>query len=168
MNSWNNALREGLVSGTLASLLSTAALAVAGRRETGHAAAPTNAVSHWAWGEEALRHNRPTLRHTLLGLAIHQGASVLWATLYARLRPEGTVHDPVTATTGAAATAAMAALVDFKCTPQRLTPGFEHRLSGPALLAVYACFAAGIALGAMAMDEHEFEAEFDNGPKPWH
>lgn len=168
MNSWNNALREGLVSGTLASLLSTVALAVAGRRESGHAAAPSNAASHRAWGDEALRHNRATLPHTLMGLAIHQGASVLWATLYARLRPEGRVHDPVAASTGAAATAAMAALVDFKCTPQRLAPGFEHRLSGPAVLAVYACFAAGIALGAMAMDEQEFEAEFDNGPQPWH
>lgn len=168
MNSWNNALREGLVSGTLASLLSTLALAVAGRRELGHTAAPANAVSHWAWGNEAQLRNRPTLRHALMGLAIHHGASVLWATLYARLRREGAVRDPVEATTGAVATAAAAAVVDFRLTPERFTPGFEQRLSVPALLAVYACFAAGIALGAMAMDEREFEAEFDNTPHPWH
>jgi len=36
-------------------------------------------------------------------------------------------------------------------TPQRLTPGFEHRLSTPALLEVYTSFALGLALGSMVM-----------------
>jgi hypothetical protein len=164
MNTWNNALREGLLSGTLASLLSTAALAVTGRRETGHAAAPTNAVSHWLWDQEALHENRPTLRHTLVGYLVHHGAAVMWATLYAKLRRQGAANEPLEAATGAATTAAVAAFVDFKLTPERLTPGFEHRLSVPSLVAVYALFAAGIALGAMAMDD----SDFDSSPQPWH
>lgn len=168
MKTWNNALREGLLSGTLASVLSSVALAVAGRRQNGHAAAPTNAVSHWLWDKEALHVNRPTLRHTLVGYAIHHGASVMWATLYAKARPQGAARDPAQAAAGAVATSAVAAFVDFKLTPERLTPGFEHRLSVPAMVAVYACFAVGIALGTMAMDEEGLDAEFDSGPQPWH
>jgi hypothetical protein len=40
-------------------------------------------------------------------------------------------------------------------TPERLTPGFEHRLSTRALLGVYACFAIGLALGSMAVPPDE-------------
>jgi hypothetical protein len=37
--------------------------------------------------------------------------------------------------------------VDYRLTPRRLMPGYERRLSQPSLLAVYAAFAAGLALG---------------------
>ena len=39
--------------------------------------------------------------------------------------------------------------VDFHFTPQRLTPGFEHRLSKRSLLTVYAAFALGLAATAL-------------------
>jgi hypothetical protein len=45
----------------------------------------------------------------------------------------------------------VACFVDYRMTPERLTPGFEHRLSSRALLGVYACFAVGLALGSMAV-----------------
>jgi hypothetical protein len=151
MTSWEQALREGLVAGSVASLLSTVALALAGHRENGHAAAPVNAISHWFWDRQALRANWPSLRHTLAGYLVHHGASVFWGTLHARAwgcRPQAKQPGPALA--GAAAAAAFAYFVDYQLTPQRLTPGFEHRLSSRAMLAVYACFALGLAIGSVA------------------
>jgi hypothetical protein len=151
MGPWKKALREGAIAGSVASLASTAALAAVGRRENGSAAAPINATSHWLWGRPALRKDRPSLRHTLTGYAVHHGASVFWATLHARVwgtRPQA--RQPGPALAGAAAAAAVACFVDYRLTPERLTPGFEHRLSRKAMFAVYACFALGLAAGSMA------------------
>lgn len=150
MNLLNNALREGVVAGTLAGVLSAAVLAVMGRRETGHAAAPINAVSHWVWQPEALHANEPSLRHTGTGFATHHAASVLWATLYALARQKLRPGSPPTVA-GAITTSAVAAVVDFKMTPERFTPGFEHRLSTSALVGVYAALALGTYLGAKAV-----------------
>jgi hypothetical protein len=152
MSGWKRAMKEGLVSGSVASLTSTAALAMAGRRENGHAAAPVNAISHWLWDHEALRRNAPSLRHTLTGFLVHHGASLFWATLYARAwgdRPQAA--RPVPALAGAAVAASVACFVDFRMTPRRLTPGFEHRISLRSMATVYACFALGLAAGSLAM-----------------
>lgn len=146
------ALREGVIAGTFASVFSAVALALAGRRENANAAAPVNATSHWIWDRPALREERTTLRYTLVGYLIHHGAASFWATLYALAwggRPE--CKRPVPALAGAGAAAAVAAFVDYRMTPQRLTPGFEHRLSTRSMVAVYACFAVGLALGSMAV-----------------
>ena len=35
--------------------------------------------------------------------------------------------------------------------PERLTPGFEHRLSTGAMVATYAALAAGLVLGALLL-----------------
>lgn len=56
---------------------------------------------------------------------------------------------PLPAIAGAAAAAAVAYFVNYRLTPERLTPGFEHRLSRKSMTAVYACFALGLALGSM-------------------
>src|SRR5690606_7972128 len=72
MIEWKRTLREGLLSGTLAGLFSAAVLMVTGKRETGSAVAPVNAESHWLWGDESLREDRPTLRHTFTGIVTHQ------------------------------------------------------------------------------------------------
>ena len=85
MESWNTAFRRGLVGGATSSLLSTAALALLGRREAGSPYAPTNAVSHWIWGDEALREDTPTLRHTVPGYLIHHGSAMFWSVLFERL-----------------------------------------------------------------------------------
>lgn len=39
----------------------------------------------------------------------------------------------------------------YTITPRRLTPGYEHRLDGRGMVAVYAALAAGSALGALAL-----------------
>ena len=44
-----------------------------------------------------------------------------------------------------ATTSALAYVVDYTITPKRLTPGYELRLSGKALVVVYAAFAAELA-----------------------
>jgi hypothetical protein len=150
MRSWHNTFREALIAGGVASVLSTAALLAAGRKEPRKAAAPVNAISHWVWGDAALRQDKPDLRHTLLGYLIHHAASLFWATLHARLWGERTVAKrPLPALVGATVASGVACFVDFQCTPHRLTPGFEHRLSRPALAGVYASFAIGLAIGSV-------------------
>lgn len=150
MRSWSTTLREGLIAGSVASLTSAVALLIAGRQQPQDAFAPVNAISHWLWGDEALHRNGPNLRHTAVGYLIHHAASVFWGVLHARAWGErpGTKR-PVPALAGAAVASGVACFVDYQITPQRLTPGFEHRLSRPALGAVYAAFAVGLAVGSM-------------------
>jgi hypothetical protein len=50
-------------------------------------------------------------------------------------------------------TCALAAVVDYQLIPKRLTPGYEHRVSIGAMVAIYAALAAGFALGAVALQK---------------
>jgi hypothetical protein len=156
MIEWTRTLREGLFAGTLAGLMSAAVLAISGRRETGSAVAPVNAESHWLWGDESLREDRPTLRHTLTGLVTHQLSTVFWATLYALVRgkPKAVLGVPQ-ALLGGIATSAAAAAIDYTLMPRRLTPGFEHRLSTTSMVGVFAAIAGGIALGALLLRDRD-------------
>jgi hypothetical protein len=149
-------LRQAVVAGTVASLLSTAMLAFRGRRDVGAIAAPLNAPGHWLFGSESLRSNRPSWRHTLSGFLIHHGSSLFWSLLYSRvLHWQCRQHDEGgSAQAGMAGPAwsalgvtLLAAWVDFRVVPERLTPGFEHRLSRKSLVLVYGAFALGLALG---------------------
>lgn len=141
-------VRDAVASGTAASLLSTLCLLWFGHREHGSAANPTNAISHWVWGDGVLAARRPSARHTLVGYAIHHAASVFWAFFYETLcRPRHPGRGLGPRARDAAAIAAAAYVVDTRFTPHRLTPGFERRLSGPALFGVYAAFAIGLVIG---------------------
>ncbi len=147
---WRDTLREGAIAGSVASIASATALALAGQREVGAAAAPTNATSQWIWGDRALHQDRPSLRHTATGYLIHHGASMFWGVLHARAwNGRQQRMQPGPALAGAAAASAIACFVDFKLTPHRLTPGYEHRLSRGALGVVYGCFALGLAAGSI-------------------
>jgi hypothetical protein len=150
MEAWNTAFRRGLVGGATSSLLSTAALALLGRQQAGSAYAPTNAVSHWIWGDEALREATPTLRHTVPGYLIHHGSATFWSVLFERVCGPLLDRKQPAATLGVAtAASAVACFVDYRLTPRRLQPGFEQHLSRPALAVVYGAFGIGLALGAM-------------------
>jgi len=151
MTTWKDAFREGLVSGSLAALLSAGYLAVAGWRR-GHPAAPVNAVSHWIFGERALREDDASVAYTASGYVTHHAASVFWGVLHAKAwgaRPEA--KQPLAAAAGAVAAAGVASFVDYQLTPKRLTPGFEHRLARPEMTTVYAFFALGLMAGSLLM-----------------
>ena len=150
MGTWNEPLKRGLVGGSVASIISTAVLAALGKREAGSAFAPTNAISHWFYGDKAALQNKPSLRYTVTGYLIHHASSTFWAVLFEHLL-EKTLNRNKTMTTVEVATvaSAVACFVDYKLTPERLHPGYEKRLSKPALALVYGAFGIGLAAGAM-------------------
>lgn len=145
------AIRQGavLVDGLLAALLSAAALAWRGRAETGSAAAPINAPSQWVHGPVALHRDGASLRYTALGGLIHGASSLLWAEVYEWLHARRRRPTAANAVVDAAAVTAVAAVVDFAVVPTRLSPGFQKRLSRPALVLVYASFGLGLMLGGL-------------------
>jgi hypothetical protein len=150
MEPWKTALARGAVGGATSSLLSTAALAALGKREAGSAYAPTNAVSHWIHGDEAIREHGPTLRHTVPGYLIHHGSAMFWSVLFERLCGRLLDRKEAAATLGmATAASAVACFADYQLTPQRFKPGYENHLSKPALALVYGAFGVGLAIGAM-------------------
>ena len=149
MPTWKQAFREGLVSGSLASVLSAAYLAWAGHRR-GQPAAPVNAVSHWFFGDPSLRQDEPSLRYTLTGYLTHHAAAIFWGVLHAKAwGAREQAKAPIPAIAGAVTAASVACFVDYQLTPKRLTPGFEHRLGRPEMANVYAFFALGLAIGTL-------------------
>ncbi|RJF95036.1 hypothetical protein [Noviherbaspirillum saxi] len=151
MKTWQQAGKDSLVSGSIASALSTVALSARGESEDGTPYAPTNAISHWIHGDRALRRNDKSLRYTLTGYAIHHASSTLWAVLYEKWFGEHAERGHVPAALlGGAAVAAIACFTDYRLTPERLRPGFEHRLSSASLFLVYASFGAGLAMRGLS------------------
>lgn len=148
MKTWGQALADGLVSGSIASIASTAVLTVRGVREADTPYAPTNATSQWVHGEQAAYHDEPSVRHTAVGYVIHHASVTLWAVIYEKCFGEhaerGDPADIAKAAAGGAAVAAMACFVDYRLTPRRLRPGFEKRLSRASLFMTYASFGAGL------------------------
>lgn len=152
MTDWTTSLERGLVSGAASSLVSTAALALVGRGETGSAYAPTNAVSHWIWGDEAAEHDGFSLKYTITGYVIHHLSATFWSVLFEHLAGEKLDRKDLRVTLAtSAATSALACFADYKLTPQRLQPGYEKRLSKKSLAGVYAAFAVGMAIGAIVL-----------------
>jgi hypothetical protein len=152
MADWTTSMQRGLVSGAASSVVSTAALALLGRVEAGSAYAPTNAVSHWIWGDEAAEHDGFSLKYTITGYAIHHLSATFWSVLFEKLAGEKLDKNDLRVTLAvSAATSAFACLADYKLTPKRLNPGYEMRLSKKSLAGVYAAFAVGLALGAIAL-----------------
>jgi hypothetical protein len=150
MEKWKIALRRGLVSGAASSLLSTVALAAFGKSEAGSIFAPTNAISHWLWGDKAAHRDAPSLRYTLIGYVIHHASATFWAVLFERVAGDRLDGQSAARTVQAAtAASAVACFTDYQLTPRRLRPGFEQRLSAPALAVVYGAFGLGLAAGAL-------------------
>lgn len=141
------ALRRAVWSGSVASVLSAMTLMACSKAEGDSAARAINAISHWWWGKPAYLQGRWRLRFSVPGFAIHHASSILWATLYERLSLRDDARTAATVPLArAAAVTVLAYNVDFHLTPSRLTPGFQHVVSKPSLLAVYVAFAAGLAL----------------------
>lgn len=140
-------LLDALACGGAASIASTAALLAYGWRECDDVAAPLNGPSQWVWGRHAPYRNGFSWRYTFVGFLVHHLASTFWGAIYgaARGRRSGAARDVATA----GAVSGVAFLVDYHLTPQRLTPGFQNRLSRRALAGVYVAFAMGLAAGGL-------------------
>ena len=150
MDKWKNALQCGLVSGTTSSLLSTAALAAMGKSTANSTFGPTNAISHWIWGERAAHRDGLSAKYTLPGYLIHHASATFWAVLFERACAKTLdQRDPAKTVQLATAASALACFTDYQLTPRRLRPGYEKRLSKPALAVVYGAFGLGLAAGAI-------------------
>lgn len=152
MRSWKDAITEGAIGGSIAALLSAAVVTVAGKKESGSAIAPINAVSHWLWGDEAALQEDASAKYTGVGAVTHVLSAMFWATLHAKVRPAYPQRPVLSAIAGGAATSAVATALDYGLIPKRLTPGFEHRLSTASLAGALAAIGAGIAIGAVLAD----------------
>ena len=150
MNTLENIGRPALVSGCMASVVSTAALLLAGAKDCPSTFAPVNAVSHWLWKGKALHEDGLSYKYTVVGYLIHHLASIFWACAYEGLgqvrRRKRTARDHIV---DAATVSALAAAVDLKCTPERLTPGFERRVKPAPLTSIYVAFGVGLLLGSL-------------------
>ena len=165
-------LGRAVISGTVGGLAAAAAASLAGKREDDHYAAPLNATSHIIWGEEAAHQDKPSLKYTLTGFLLNHASAIFWALFYEKLlgrgesradqgglHPknwnEGPSHDSSKIASrarpmlqpilDAAAVTAAAYVTDYYLIPKRFTPGFEKRLSGKSLSAVFVALAAGLA-----------------------
>ena len=152
----NTAIQRALISGATSSILSTVAMSMVGKLQTGSAYAPTNAVSHYIHGKEAGYRDRFSFRYTVPGYLIHHASATFWSLVFERVM--GDVLDgrnPARIAAASAVTSVFAAFTDYKLTPRSLHPGYEMRLSRRALGVVYAGFAIGLAIGAIVARQRE-------------
>lgn len=83
VNGWRDAWRRGLISGSLASILSAIALAACDVIEgKATSAGPLNGPSQWVWGRHAAHQRRLRWRYTAVGYGVHHVASIGWAVLH--------------------------------------------------------------------------------------
>jgi hypothetical protein len=131
----------------MAAISSAIALAACGALEGKAPAGPLNGPSQWIYGRRAAHRRRWSIRHTVVGYAIHHVVSVGWAVLHEKHVADLFGGQSPPARFGAAAvTAAIACFVDYQVAQGRAQPGFEKQLSRKALFAVYTAFAVGLAL----------------------
>jgi hypothetical protein len=146
---------DAIMSGTAASLASAAALMAGSRVRDGSWAGGLNGPSQWLWGESEAYTRQATMRHTAVGYAIHHSTSIFWALLYETIFGGSRKKKPAFQhCTEAVASAATAYVVDYHLTPPRLRPGFEKHVSPTGMVAVYAAFAAGLAITAILRDRY--------------
>ena len=158
MKSWNQALSDAVGTGSAASVASAVALAGASAVEAGHPAAAVNGTSHWLWGDEKAKTDEVSLRHTGVGYATHHASAYFWAVLHERLIGDWAERSATNAVVAGLATAAVACTIDYTVTPHRFTPGFELRLSRPAMAIGYVAFGLGIAAVAIRRTRQQEEA----------
>jgi hypothetical protein len=149
MDRWLRIGFSALITGTAASIVSTAALALLAQREGKSAFQPTNATSHWLHGDDAASHREPDIAHTLIGYATHHASALFWAVpfeIWLAARPPRSTAGLLG---NACMMSAIAAAIDYGATPKRLTPGWELVLSKRSMAATYGVMALGLAGGAL-------------------
>ncbi|WP_225984974.1 hypothetical protein [Noviherbaspirillum aerium] len=148
----DNWVQRTLISGTVSGVATALAASVAGKRDAESYAAPLNATSHIVWGEEAAFHDEPSLKYTVTGFLLTHASAIFWASIYEKwFAPREDERDasPLKPLIGAAVVTAGAYVTDYYLVPKRLTPGYEKRVSGKSLSAIYGVLALGMAARAL-------------------
>lgn len=146
---WMELSGRTLKAGAITAAVTTLTVAACGQAELGNPIAPLNAISHIAWGEQSARQNDISATYTLTGVALNALAVTSWALLYEAAFGAKTKHQNMALTlAGGVAIAGLAYIVDYHVVPERLTPGFEKRLSDSSLLTIYAALAASLPIRA--------------------
>lgn len=150
-------LGRALISGTIAGIATTLAASLAGKREEGSYAAPLNATSHIIWGDKAARKDNVSVKYTGTGYLLNHASAIFWALFYelwfgrrsmlgrTNRGDAGKLEPLIEPILGAAVITAEAYLIDYYLIPKRFTPGFEKRLSGKSLAAIFGVLAVGLA-----------------------
>ena len=140
---------DGLWNGAVATVATTAAVAVCGAIENRRVAAPINAVSHIVYGDEAAEHSAPSIKYTAPGLLLNAAAVTSWAVLQELMFGRQQTHKTVgVALAEGAIVSALAYVVDYHVVPSRFTPGFEKRLSNRSLAGIYFVLAASLGVAS--------------------
>ena len=143
-------IEDSVRSGMLAAATTTAAAAICGQLEDHQAIGPINAISHILWGDLAERQTKLSLKHTLSGAVLNAAAVTSWAFLqevvFGRRQRQATIGE---ALVEGAAISGLAYVTDYYLAPERLTPGFEKRLSNKSLAAIYGTLAMSLGVGAL-------------------
>lgn len=151
-NRWSQLGLSAAVTGTVAALVSAAALAALAKAEGKGALQPVNATSHWAQGDEAAKVELPTASHTLVGFLTHHASAVFWAAPFEAWLALNPPRSLINLLRDALAMSGIAAVVDYGATPHRFTPGWELVLSRRSMVASYVALAFGLAAGALVSD----------------
>ncbi|WFU50279.1 hypothetical protein [Sinorhizobium terangae] len=149
LQSRSSPFKSAVTSGTIASLTTTAALALLAGLEGRSIFQPTNATSHWLYSENAGHVGAADAKHTLLGYCTHHLSAIFWALPFEAWLAADRYREPTAIIRKAALTAAVAYVVDYHLVPKRLTPGWETVLSKRSIGLTYAALALGLAAGAM-------------------
>ena len=144
-------VRNALISGTIAGIATAVTAALCARRYDMAPAAPINAVSHVVWGDEAGAQDEASVKYTATGFVTNHAACIFWAAIYEAVFGAGAQRGEAgKALLGAALVTGVAYVTDYHLVPRRLTPGYELRLPGRALAAIYGALAAALPLRALS------------------
>ena len=135
----------------VATIASSLTLAVLAKLEGQGGLQPLNVTSHWLNGDAVARQTSVGARTTGVGLLTHTVATAFWAALYELWLRRGERTEAKTFGK-AAAMAGVSALVDYRATPKRFTPGWEFVLTPASMALVYIALGAGLAVGAVGGD----------------
>ncbi len=135
-----------------ATATSSVVLSLMSKIERRGAIQPLNATSHWLNGQQVAGETSLGWRTTAVGAATHLAATAFWAAIYEAWVRRGD-HSAKDIVGKAAVMAGISALIDYRATPKRFTPGWEFVLTPGAMAAVYFALAAGLATVALGGGE---------------
>jgi hypothetical protein len=140
---------SALVTGSVASVVSTIALAALAKLEGKSLAQPTNSTSHWLHGADAGREESIDFAHTGIGFATHHASALFWALPFEAWLASNPPRSNPELLRDAAVMSAIAAAVDYGIAPKRLTPGWELALTKKSMFGAFASLTLGLAAGAL-------------------